>query len=141
MQSERKRKQPLYLNKNAHFTYWVQFLSGLWLRETIKTYAIDSVVPLGFLLIFLFTYLAMSGLSGGMWNLLVVAWGIFNCIVWTLGCAVWDPLPWPGIEPRFPKSALGVQSLNHWTTREVPYSLLLFDALTSKSPGKPYLWS
>ena len=31
-------------------------------------------------------------------------------------CGRWD-LPLPGIEPRPP--ALGAQSLNHWTTREV----------------------
>ena len=62
----------------------------------------------------------------------VVAWDIFNCIMWTLGCDVWDLLPWPGMEPRFPSSALGVQSFSHWTTREVPYPLLLFEW---------YLWS
>ena len=44
----------------------------------------------------LFVALAMPGLSYGMW---------------TLG-------PQPGIEPQAP--ALGVQSLSHWTTREVP---------------------
>ena len=32
-------------------------------------------------------------------------------------------VPWPEIEPV--PSALGLQSLNHWTTREVPLSLLL----------------
>ena len=31
---------------------------------------------------------------------------------------VWDLAPWPGIKPCPP--ALGVQSLSHWTTREVP---------------------
>ena len=30
-------------------------------------------------------------------------------------------VPWSGIEPRPP--VLGAQSLNHWTTREVPYIL------------------
>ena len=31
---------------------------------------------------------------------------------------MWDPVPWPGIEPGPP--ALVAQSLSHWTTREVP---------------------
>ena len=33
-------------------------------------------------------------------------------------CSMWNLVPRPGIEPRLP--ALGVQSLSHWTTREVP---------------------
>ena len=33
-------------------------------------------------------------------------------------CIMWDLVPQPGIEPASP--ALGVQSLSHWTTREVP---------------------
>ena len=45
--------------------------------------------------IFIFIYLAALGLSGDMW----------------------DPVSWPGIEPRPP--ALGVQSLTHWSTREI----------------------
>ena len=32
---------------------------------------------------------------------------------------MWDLVPWPGIELRPP--ALGVHSLSHWTTREVPF--------------------
>ena len=36
----------------------------------------------------------------------------------TLGCCMWYLVPWPGIEPW--PSALGAQSLSHWTTREVP---------------------
>ena len=34
-----------------------------------------------------------------------------------LSCSVWDLAPLPGIEPGPP--ALGVQSVSHWTTREV----------------------
>ena len=36
---------------------------------------------------------------------------------------MWDLVPWPGIEPGPP--ALGVWSLSHWTTREVPLFLFL----------------
>jgi len=42
---------------------------------------------------------------------LVVACEIFCC-------GMWDLVPWPGSKPRPP--ALGIWSLSHWTTREVP---------------------
>ena len=37
----------------------------------------------------------------------------------SLSCGMWDLVLWPGIEPGPP--ALGVWSLSHWITREVPY--------------------
>ena len=49
---------------------------------------------------------------------------IFIFISWAmlgLSCGMWDLVPWPGIEPGPP--ALGVLSLGHWTTREVPTHL------------------
>ena len=36
-----------------------------------------------------------------------------------LSCSMWDLVPCPGIKLRF--SALGAQSLSHWTSREVFY--------------------
>ena len=42
-------------------------------------------------------------------------------------CSMWDLVPWPGIELRFP--ALGAWSLDHWTTREVPTVSLFIDLL------------
>ena len=41
----------------------------------------------------------------------------FNLAALGLSCCMWDLAPCPGIEPRPP--ALGVQSLSHWTTREI----------------------
>ena len=41
-----------------------------------------------------------------------------SCCMQTLIYGMGDLIPWLGIEPGPP--ALGVQSLNHWTTREVP---------------------
>ena len=38
--------------------------------------------------------------------------------MWTLSCSMWHLVPQPGIEHK--PHELGVQSLNHWTTREVP---------------------
>ena len=35
-------------------------------------------------------------------------------------CSMRDVVPWPGIEPGSP--ALGAWTLNHWTTREVPWT-------------------
>ena len=54
--------------------------------------------------------MAALGLHRGMQASLVVACG--------LSCGMWILVPQPGIEPGPP--ALGVWSLNHWTTREVP---------------------
>ena len=43
------------------------------------------------------------------------------CCMWILSCSLWVLVPWPGMEPRPP--ALGIQSLGHWITREVPILL------------------
>ena len=52
-------------------------------------------------------------------RVLVAACGIFvaACGLLVAAC-MWDLVPSPGIEPWPP--ALGVPSLTHWTTREVP---------------------
>ena len=51
-------------------------------------------------------------------SIFVAARGIFSCGMQTLSCGMWDQVPWPGVKPRLP--ALGMWSLSHWTTREVP---------------------
>ena len=73
---------------------------------------------------------------------LVAAWGIFSCVIWTLSCGMWDLVPWPGIKPGPP--ALGEQSLNYLTTREVPQAQIVFlvddprqiDRGVGSEPGK-----
>ena len=72
-----------------------------------------------FIFKYLFIYLAALSLSYGTWYLLSLfaARRIFSWGIWTLNCGMWDLVPWPGIEPVAP--ALRVQSLSHWTTREV----------------------
>ena len=54
-----------------------------------------------------------------------------SCGIRDLSCGIWNLVPWPGIKPRPP--ALGVLSLNHWTTWEIPilcsYFLHLWQAL------------
>ena len=63
--------------------------------------------------LFFFFFLAAPGLSCSTWD--------FQCGMWTFSCSMWDLVPWPGIKPRPP--ALGAQSVNHWTIREVPSSV------------------
>ena len=60
-----------------------------------------------------------------LYLVLVTACGIFSC-------SIWDPVPWPGVEPGAP--ALGVQSLSPWTTREVPIAVLIFKNHYPKTP-------
>ena len=73
---------------------------------------------------------------------LIAACRIFSCRMRDM----WDLVPWSGIEPGSP--TLGVQSLGHWTTREVPllHFLLTFTAklvhpelITPVVPG-PRFW-
>ena len=67
----------------------------------------------------------MLGLSCGTWKLgYSAAWVIFSCGTWTFSWEMWDLVPWPGVEPRSP--VLGVWSLSHWATREVP-GQIIFD--------------
>ena len=53
---------------------------------------------------------------------LVVACRIFGCSMWTFSCSMKE-LSWSGIKSRPP--ALGAWSLSHWTTREIPTTVLL----------------
>ena len=55
-------------------------------------------------------------------RLLVAALRMFS-LCW----GMWGPVPWPGIEPGPP--AMGVWSLSHWTTREVPMPVCFIKAL------------
>ena len=75
-----------------------------------------------FLKIFLFIYLAVSGL---IWDLLSLLWRDGSLVV----CSMWDLVPWSRIEPRPP--ALEAQSLSHWTTGEVPFFNFLFWKLSA----------
>ena len=66
------------------------------LRNHVKNFVYMQMWPCLFSFTFIYSiYLAMPGLS----------------------CGMWDPVPQPGIELRPP--ALGGGSLSHWTTRQV----------------------
>ena len=75
---------------------------------------------------------------------LVVSCGLFlvaACGLLVAAC-MWDLVPRPGIEPGPP--VLGVRSLTHWTTREVPVPRPRFKALvpTVQGPFSPRrLWA
>ena len=47
-----------------------------------------------------------------------------------LSCGVWNPVSRPGIEPW--PTALGMRSLSHWTTEEVPTLFINLCPLTKK---------
>ena len=48
-----------------------------------------------------------------------------------LSCSMWDLVLWPGMESR--ASALGLWSVSHWTTGEVPKTDILNDFITLAS--------
>ena len=56
-------------------------------------------------------------------------WSVFCCSMWTLSCSMWELVSWPGIKPG--ATALGAQSLSHWTAREVPHPTFLFPVISS----------
>ena len=60
-----------------------------------------------------------------MCQVLVAAHRIFDvhCSMWTLSWGIWDLVSSPGMETGPP--ALGAPSLNHWTTREFPWAILI----------------
>ena len=90
--STQKGSPPLQFYENENRKIFAQLYSifVLWEKEYVKD----------FLQLALFIWLC--------W-ILVAAHGIFD-----FHCSMWDVVSWP----RSP--ALGAQSFNHWTTREVP---------------------
>ena len=72
-----------------------------------------DVCYINFFSMYLFTYLAARVLvaTHGIVHLRCRTWGIFSC-------STRDLVSRPGMEPGPP--ALGVWSVSHWTTRELP---------------------
>ena len=70
-------------------------------------------------------FLLQIPLPGVFWLFWVLKKYAFICLsALGLSCGMWELVPQPGIKPGPP--ALGVWSLSHWTTREVPgYSVLM----------------
>ena len=100
------------------------FLFHFWLMDICEGTAISFL---------LLIYLAALGLSYSMQDLRL----------WHVGfsCGMWGLVPWPGMESEPP--ALGVCSLNHWTTRKVP-SYIFFKKnhfYIFKCHGWLYVWS
>ena len=57
----------------------------------------------------------------------VAALGVFSCSVWNL-------VLWPGVKPR--PHTLGMQSLSHWPTREVPVGSVTWSHGLEFVPGR-----
>ena len=96
------------------------FHYGLYFVMFKKFFSILIDKDILFLKAITFIYLALLGLSYGMQDLFLVA-------------AKKTLVPWPGITPG--THALGVQSLSHWTIREVSI-LFLFKSFLLTLIGK-----
>lgn len=55
---------------------------------------------------------------------------IFICSMGTLSCNMWDPVPWPGFEPKIP--TMGAWKPSHWTTRKIPVKCILREGQESR---------
>ena len=68
----------------------------------------------------------MVSLSFLYWLFSLCSYFLFFCFIfWPCCMACRILVPWPGVNPRPP--ALGAQRLNHWTAREAPVSLPVFN--------------
>ena len=56
-----------------------------------------------------------------------------------LSCSMWDLVPWAGFEPG--STALGVWSLSHWTTWEVPEGLYFKFCKSGETDGQRGMFS
>ena len=56
-----------------------------------------------------------------------------------LSCSMWDLVPWAGFEPG--SNALGVRSLSHWTTWEVPEGLYFKFCKSGETDGQRGMFS
>ena len=74
-------------------------------------------------------------MSAWLNQVLVATCRILSCGMQTLGCSTWVLLPWPGIRPWPP--ALGVWSLSHWITKEVPGMTFQFPCLCYLTSSPP----
>ena len=94
---------------------------------------------LKFVYVFIWLHWVLA-VACGFFFFLVVACGVFSCNVWTLSCGMWDLVSWRGSELR--PSALGTQSLSHWTTREIIWFRILalpFTSLKSRANYATFL--
>ena len=86
----------------------------------------------------IFIYLKTNktlGLSCSIWNLHHNVWDLFF-----FNWGMWNLVSWPGIQPGL--FALGVWSLSHWTTGEVPRrSCMMILSLLALRPRSIYVWT
>ena len=95
---------------------WVEFIS---MCPQLKVFRLtwSLLVSLNtFIFLFFLNYLFILFIWP-CW-ILIAPPGIFTCIMRTLRCGMWHPVPWPGIDPTPP--ALETRTLSHWTARGIP---------------------
>ena len=95
----------IYKEKNL-FSLPLSPSSGVY--PSIDFYVLGKYIYIYSTSIYLFIYLAVSGLSCGMQDL--------QLLHMNSSCGMEDPVPWLGIEPGPP--ALGAWSPSHWTIRK-----------------------
>ena len=59
----------------------------------------EEIICFGFLKIFYLFFPTGSLLRQERSSISVAVCGVFSCSMWTLSCCMWDPAPWPGLEP------------------------------------------
>ena len=102
----------LYAIKQKDLNYTLQWLFSIFRRVVQITP--QSILFYFILIFYLFIWLC---------QVLVAAFWIFNCVIQTFSCGMWDLVLQLGIEPGPP--ALGVQSFSHRTTTEFPPQSIL----------------
>ena len=84
-----------------------------------------------------FSFVWLNDTYFGLFQVLIAVCGIFSCVMGSLGCSMWDLVPWPGIKPGPPlHREPGVLALGPRATREV----LMLSALLHSSRSFPMSW-
>ena len=91
------------------------FIELTHINQSLKTFHVTEYIYIFKIFVWLCEVLFVA------FRIFYLRWAckIFSCSRRTLSCGTWGLVPWPGIEPGPP--ALGVQSVSHWTIREVPH--------------------
>ena len=105
----------------SHWTIALKSTSHHYLCPATALSFYSSFLKKNYLFIWLYWFLVVALGIFDLWSSLQHAESLLS--MQTLSCGTWDLVLWPGIESRPP--ALGAQSLNHWTTREVPQSSVI----------------
>ena len=121
---------------SLNFSFWHTHAQAFMLTRVYTSHSFFLIFILFLKILFYLTAPGPSHGLGDLWSLLHMQ--VLSCSMQTLSCGMWDLLPQPGIEPR--PHALGAQSLNHWTAREVPTWPIL-KTIDGRAHRKDMLWN